>query len=125
MEEFRLTITGAPTEIDALEGFCRERGVTTERGLVQVYEGIAVTVFALHVIGPFEVLAQCIAAYGANQKPPLKASYSVPKHGQRVVGDYSFEAVARVLRETGRLHFDRDNEETRNAAKPRPREKRG
>jgi hypothetical protein len=117
MEEFRLAITGAAGELDALEEFCREYGVATERGLVPAYEGIAVSGFALHVIGRFEVLAQCIAAYG-KQNPPLTASYCAPKKGHRVIGDYSFEAVARALHETGQLHFDRDNKETRNAAKP-------
>jgi hypothetical protein len=125
MEEFRLTITGATGEIEALEEFCRAHGITTERRLIQVYEGIAVNVFALQVIGRFEVLAQCIAAYGASQKPALKASYIVPKQGRRVMGDYSFEGVARALRETGQLHFDRDNKETRNGAKPKLKEKMG
>ena len=109
MEEFRLAVTGATDEIEALEEFCRQYGVMTECRVVSAYEGVAVTVPALHLLGRFEVLAQCIAAYGTTQKPPLKASYFVPQKGHRTVGDYSFEAVAGALRETDQLQLDRDS----------------
>ena len=109
MEDFRVTVTSSAQELDELERFCHRQGVVTERGLVSAYDGVAVSVFGLHAIGTFEVLAQCIAAYGAVQGSKLKVSYVVPGRGRLVAKDYSFKAIAKVLRQTQQLSFDRDS----------------
>ena len=111
MDDFRVTVTGSAQEMDELERFCRKHGVVTERGLLSSYEGVAVTVFALHAIGSFNVVAQCIAEYGAAQGPGLKMSYVVPGKGHMKPAGYSFKAIAEVLRETQQLTFDRESED--------------
>jgi hypothetical protein len=110
MEDIRVTVTGSEQEMDELETFCRKQGVMTERGLISAYDGVAVSVFALHAIARFEVLAQCIAAYGALRATRLRVSYVVPGKGRLTVTDYGFKAVAEVLRQTQELSFDRDGQ---------------
>ena len=117
MNDLRLTITGPMDEIEALELFCRKSGVHTERGLVSSYAGVAVSALALHAIGSFDVLAQCLATYGTAHKPSLKVTYFITGKGQQAVKDYTFDAMAEVLRKTQELHFERDH--GGNPARPR------
>jgi hypothetical protein len=110
MEDIRVTVSGSAQEMDELERFCRKHGVMTERGFISAYDGVAVSVLALHAIASFDVLAQCIAAYGAIPGAPLRVSYFVPGKGNRVVEDYSVETVAEVLRQTQELSFEREDQ---------------
>ena len=107
MEDFRVTVTGAPEELDELERFCSGRGIMTERGIVSAYDGVAVSGFALHATARLDVLAEGIAAYGAGQQPALRVRYFVPGRGNLIIADYSVATVAEVLRQTQELSFDR------------------
>jgi hypothetical protein len=113
MGEFRVAVTGGTEEIDALEQFCVERGLESERGVVSEYEGVAVSVLALFVSGTFEEVVQGIAAYGASQPPPFNARYFVSQKGHQVIKDYRLETVAEVLSQTEQLHFDRYSQQLR------------
>ena len=108
MEDFRLTLTGPTDEMEELDQHLRKCGILTEHGLVSSYEGVAVSVFALHAIGRLEVLAQCIAEYGNAKKPRLKVSCFISGEGHRTLTDYTFAEVAEVLHATRELHIERE-----------------
>ena len=72
MEDFRLTVTGSSEEMCLLEEFCRNYGVATERGVVSAYEGVAVTLFAVYITAPIEIVSQCVVATAALEKHPLR-----------------------------------------------------
>jgi hypothetical protein len=106
MEDLRLTVTGSSEEMDMLEEFCRRYGVATERGVVSVYEGVAVTIFAVYITARLDVLSQCLAAYRNTRTAALKLTYYAPGKGTLVMEDFSPEAVAEVLRATDQLHVE-------------------
>ena len=106
MEEFRLTVTGSSEEMDVLEQFCRKYGVVTERGVVSAYEGVAVTMFAVYISAPFDIVSQCISAYRGTRRAPLKVTYFAPGKGTLVLADFSLDAVANILCATDQLHID-------------------
>ncbi len=107
MENFRVTATGAPEEVEELEQHFRKCGLLTEHGLVSSYEGVAVTVFALHAVGRMEAVAQCLAEYGEARKGRLKVTYFAPGKGQQTVKDYAYASILAVLKETQELNFAR------------------
>ena len=107
MENFRVTATGAPEEMEDLEQHFRKCGLHTEHGLVSSYEGVAVTVFALHAVGRMEAVAQSVAEYGEARKGRLKVTYFASGKGRQTLEDYTFASVAAVLRETQELNFAR------------------
>ena len=106
MEIFRLTVTGTSEEMNVLEEFCRNYGVATKRGVVSAYEGVAVTLFAVYITAPIEVVSQCIAAYRNAREAPLKTTYYVPDKGTLVVEDFSLNGIAKILRATDQLHVE-------------------
>ena len=106
MEEFRLTVTGSSEEMDALDAFCRNYGVATERGVISAYEGVAVTLFAVYITAALELVSQCIAAYHSARTAPLKITYYVPGRGTLVAQDFSLIGVATLLRATDQLHVE-------------------
>jgi hypothetical protein len=106
MEDFRLTITGSSEEMDLLEEFCRNYGVVAERGVVSAYEGVAVTLFAVYITAPIEIVSQCVAAYHSARKAPLKVTCFLPGKGTLPVEDFSLKGVAEILRATGQLHIE-------------------
>ena len=106
MEDFRLTVTGSSPEMDALEQFCRQYGVATERGVVSAYEGVAVTLFAVYITARFEVVAKCMAAYRGSREAPLKVTCYVPGRGTVVLHDFSPDGVAAILRAADQLHVE-------------------
>jgi hypothetical protein len=86
--------------VDALEQFCRQTGLSTERGLVSGYEGVAVTLFAVYIIAGLEVVARCLAGYHTTRQPSPKVTYFTQATGNVVVQDFSPEGIAKVLRTT-------------------------
>ncbi|MGD0261424.1 MAG: hypothetical protein ABSD29_16540 [Verrucomicrobiota bacterium] len=106
MEDFRLTVTGSSEEMCLLEEFCRNYGVATERGVVSAYEGVAVTLFAVYITAPIEIVSQCVVAYRSARKAPLKVTFFVPGKGTLLVEDFSLNGLAELLRATGQLHIE-------------------
>ena len=56
MDEFRLSVTGSATEINALEEFCRSQGVETKRGATSANDANGIVMFALFLIAKFDLL---------------------------------------------------------------------
>jgi hypothetical protein len=106
MDVLRLTITGSSDEIDLLEQFGRQYGLSFERGVVSSYEGMAITLIALHFTAPVEILAQFLAAYHAARQAPLRGTYFLPGKGEVFVRDFTLTGIAAVLRLTAQLHLE-------------------